>query len=64
MKAITNTAYPKREDTFEQFADSTNPFPSKVFAKNQHPFGSVQSQATKGGKRPRIYKPLYSVRLS
>ncbi|SEJ31579.1 hypothetical protein SAMN04487995_4156 [Dyadobacter koreensis] len=44
-------------DDFEQFQDSTNPFLPKV--RN-----TESAQLNKPGKRRRIMKPLYSVRLS
>lgn len=45
------------DDSFEQFQENTNPFQSK--AKNTE---SVASSIP--GKRRRIMKPIYSVRLS
>jgi hypothetical protein len=55
MKSSTKTAYDTNQEFFEDanlFAD-TNPF--------QRSAGNVMQKA---GKRPRIMKPLYSVRLS
>ena len=63
MKTINNAAYQGMEDSFEQFADSTNPFPNKSFPTEKHQV-SASDHSSKGGKRPRIYKPVYSVRLS
>lgn len=62
MFTKNNHTYTDIEDSFEQFAESTNPFPTKSFVAEKHPASSGHS--SKEGKRPRIYKPLYSVRLS
>jgi len=51
-----NTTF-NASDNFEQFQDSTNPFQAK--SKN-----ADQATSSTPGKRRRILKPLYSVRLS
>ena len=61
MFTKNNQAYKDKEDSFDQFTESTNPFPTNSFVAEKC---QVSTHSSKEGKRPRIYKPLYSVRLS
>jgi len=61
MFTKNNHSYKDKEDSFEQFTESTNPFATKSFVEEKR---QVSTHSSKEGKRPRIYKPLYSVRLS
>jgi hypothetical protein len=60
----TNNSYSDFDDSFENFTETTNPFPNRSFSTEKHPASSGSGNLTTAGKRPRIYKPLYSVRLS
>lgn len=54
-------SYSEFDDSIGNFTETTNPFQKKSFS-TEKPFSESASPNT-GGKRPRIYKPLYSVRL-
>ncbi len=62
MNTLSNRDSHNFDDSFEQYAESTNPFGNSSFSSEKNT--SSGSAASSKGKRPRIYKPLYSVRLS
>jgi len=64
MELIHHTINQAQTEVAAQYQENTNPIQNNDIETDKQQLSTHSDKISKTGKRPRIHKPLYSVKLS